>query len=242
LGRTILFWLDRFLMRLLSPVGAHPSSPRQTAIDVEDGDCFGPGTRIATARGPVPVETLHPGDRVSTLLGGDLTTVAWIGRRKVNCARHPEPTQVWPVRIVANTFGEGAPDVDLLLSPDHAVYADRVLIPIRLLVNGRSIRQELADRFTYYQIELVRHDVLLANGMPAESYLDTNGRARFANAGTVVTLHPDFSSRGAEIMGCAPLVRTGPVLDRVRRRLTAELARRGRHGRDRHPAETSWPV
>ncbi len=209
--------------------------------DAPDGDCFGPGTQIATARGLVSVEALHPGDRVCTLLGGDLTAVAWVGRRKVDCARHPEPTKVWPVRVAANTFGEGAPSHDLILSPDHAVYVDQVLIPIRLLVNGRTIRQELADRITYHQIELARHDVLLANGLAAESYLDTGGRARFSNAGTVVTLHPDFSARPLAPDGCARVVQSGPMLDRVRRRLAADLARRKRRGRDTAAPETSWP-
>ena len=135
----------------------------------------------------------------------------------MDCGRHPDPTKVWPIRISANTFGDGAPAIDLVLSPDHAVYVDHVLIPIRLLVNGRSIRQELADRISYHHIELARHDVLLATGMPAESYLEPGGRDRFANAGTVVTLHPDFSDRGPETHECAPLVHAGPVLDRVRR-------------------------
>jgi hypothetical protein len=218
------------------------SSPDATAsAKAADGDCFGPGTQIATARGAVPVEALHPGDRVCTLLGGDLTTVAWVGRRKVDCGRHPDPTKVWPIRISANTFGDGAPAIDLVLSPDHAVYVDHVLIPVRLLVNGRSIRQELADRITYHQIELARHDVLLANGMPAESYLETGGRDRFANAGTVVTLHPDFSGRGPEMHGCAPLVHTGPALDRVRRRLATQSARRKRHARDAFAPEMTSP-
>jgi hypothetical protein len=206
-----------------------------------DEDCFGPGTRIATVRGAVPVEGLHPGDQVCTLLGGDTTKVVWVGRRVVDCARHPEPAKVWPIRIAAHTFGEGVPSADLILSPDHALFVERVLIPVRLLVNGGSIRQELADKISYYQIELERHDVLFANAMPAESYLEAGGRSRFANAGSVVTLHPDFSAREPAPNGCAPVVQTGPVLDRVRRRLAAELARRKRRFRDVFSNETSWP-
>jgi len=221
--------------------GGNASSHRSTVSDTMDGDCFGPGTQIATARGTVSVEALHPGDRVCTLLGGDLTTVVWVGKRMVDCARHPEPTRVWPIRISANTFGEGAPVADLVVSPDHAIYVDQVLIPVRLLVNGRTIRQELADRITYYQIELARHDVLLANGLAAESYLEAGGRARFVNGGSVVTLHPDFSARGLESHGCAPLVQDGPVLDRVRRRLASDLARRKRRVHHGFVTETTLP-
>jgi T5SS/PEP-CTERM-associated repeat protein len=189
--------------------------------------CFAAGTGIATTRGLVPVESIRPGERVCTVLGGDTAEVIWVGQRSVDCARHPDPTKVWPVRVVAHAFGRGMPASDLVLSPDHAVYVDRVLIPIRLLVNGHTVRQELTDRVCYHHIELAQHDVLLANGMPAESYLDTGDRARFSNGG-VITLHPDFSARAWEMHGCAPLVQTGPILAAVRKRLAADVARRKR--------------
>ncbi len=192
--------------------------------------CFASGTGIATTRGLVPVQSIRPGDHVCTVLGGDTAEVIWVGRRAVDCARHPNPTKVWPVRVSAHAFGRGMPASDLVLSPDHAVYVDRVLIPIRLLVNGQSVRQELTDRVMYHHVELARHDVLLANGMPAESYLDTGDRSKFSNGGVIV-LHPDFSARAWEMQGCAPLVQTGPVLAAVRKRLAADVARRRRQTR-----------
>jgi collagen type I/II/III/V/XI/XXIV/XXVII alpha len=128
-----------------------------------------------------------------------------------------------------------------MLSPDHAIYVDRVLIPIRLLINGRTVRQELVDRISYHHIELARHDVLLANGMPAESYLDTGDRARFSNGGGVVALHPDFSARTWEMRGCAPLVQTGRVLTAVRKRLAAEVTRRARWVQQTNAPGTTRP-
>src|ERR1019366_10641252 len=59
--------------------------------------------------------------------------------------------------------------------------APGVLIPIRYLVNGRSIAQEARDEVTYWHVELARHDILLAEGLPAESYLDTGNRDAFAD-------------------------------------------------------------
>ena len=53
-----------------------------------------------------------------------------------------------------------------------------MLIPIKHLINGKTITQERADTVTYYHIELGEHDVLLADGMPAESYLENGDRAR----------------------------------------------------------------
>ncbi len=69
--------------------------------------CFAAGTGIATTRGLVPVELIHRGDRVCTVLDGDTAEVIWVGHRKVDCDRHPNPSRrfgrsVWqPMRSVA---------------------------------------------------------------------------------------------------------------------------------------------
>ena len=170
------------------------------------------------------------GDEVCVLFGGVPARVAWVGYRSVDCLHHPEPRLVWPVRIRQGTFGKGLPQRDLMLSPDHAVYADGVLIPVKYLINGTSIVQTPVDTVTYYHIELERHDVVFAEGLPTESYLDTGNRANFANGGEVMRLFPDFANHGLnapyvwEALGCARLVVTGAELARVRRK----IARRGR--------------
>jgi hypothetical protein len=207
-----------------------------TAIGDTRIACFAAGTWIATTRGHVAVETVHPGDRVCVAHNGNPEEVVWVGRRAVNCTRHPEPTWVWPVRIAADAFGAGMPSVDLFLSPNHAVFVDGVLIPVRLLVNGWTVRQELRDHIVYHHIELARHEVLLANGMPVESFLDTGDQARFSYQGGIVSLHPDFSARQSDVLACAPVVQSGPALKAVRKRLTADVARRNRLDR-----EVVWP-
>jgi hypothetical protein len=124
---------------------------------------------------------------------------------------------------IAGAFGGDLPRRHLLLSPDHAVFVDDVLIPVRCLINGTTITQVERKIVEYYHVELPRHDVLLAEGLAAESYLDAGDRGNFANGGTAVRLHADFASRVWEAQGCAPLVVSGAVLAAVRRR----LARRG---------------
>ena len=142
--------------------------------------CFAAGTRIATDCGEVPVEALTVGDQVLALLGNALAPVIWIGRRTVDCARHPKPAQAWPVRIRAGAFGRGRPRRDLFLSPNHAVYVGEVLIPVKRLINGTSIAQLPIDEVTYCHIELPRHDVVLAEGLPAESFLDMRDGSNYA--------------------------------------------------------------
>ncbi len=188
--------------------------------------CFREGTRIRTVRGDVAVEALRVGDRVITA-GPDAgeQKIVWVGHRIVDCAEHPKPALVWPVRILAGAFANGIPAEDLWLSPDHAVYVDNVLIPVKHLVNGRSVVQEPVDRVSYYHVETPRHDVLLAEGLACETYLDAGNRANFDNGGDVIRLHPDFAMRMWEASGCAPLQVTGPILAAVRERLRARAQR-----------------
>ena len=180
--------------------------------------CFATGTRIAAAAGDVPVEQLRAGDLVWTQ-AGRLAPVRWLGHRRIDCRRHPRPGQVLPVRIAADAFAPGVPARPLLLSPDHAVFLEGVLIPVRALLNGGSIAQLDEAEICYWHVQLDRHDILLAEGVPAESYLDTGNRAAFGNGGTVMQLHADFSRRLWDGDACAKLVVAGPLLDRVRARL-----------------------
>ena len=200
--------------------------------------CYAAGTRILTPRGEIAIERLHEGDLVLTV-SGRAQPIRWIGHRRVNFRRHPNRQRVLPVRIAANAFGHGSPKRDLLLSPDHAVLVEHVLIPIRHLLNGSTVAQIERDAITYYHIELPRHDVLLADGMPAESYLEAGARDAFANGGSVMQLHPDFAPPGDryamlwETSGYAPLVVAGERLATARRNLARQAALPDPVARDR---------
>jgi hypothetical protein len=186
--------------------------------------CFAEGTRILTDRGAMPVEALCIGERVRTASGA-LRPVVWIGRRAIDVRRHPRPQDVWPVRIRAHAFAEGQPARDLLLSPDHAVAVDGALVPVRYLRNGATIAQEPVDAVVYWHVELPSHEVLLAEGLPAESYLDTGNRAGFADG-----QGEDDAAAALRIWaerGCLRLLRDGPELHRLHARLRARARRLG---------------
>jgi hypothetical protein len=153
-----------------------------------------------------------------------MAPVKWMGHRRIDCSRHPEPHEVWPVRVAAGAFGVGLPRRDLWLSPDHAVYAHGVLIPVKHLINGMTIEQVPMEEVSYYHIELNQHDILHAEGVPAESYLDTGDRSKFTNGGGPIALHPNFSVRMWEAKGCAPRVVTGLALTSVRAGLLQRAA------------------
>ena len=87
-------------------------------------------------------------------------------------------------------------------------------------------RWSLAARCSTWHVELPRHDLILAEGLATESYLDTGNRPAFAG-GRCVELHPDFANGVWRREGCAPLLLRGPRLQAERRRL---LARAIAHG------------
>jgi hypothetical protein len=188
--------------------------------------CFRAGTKITTPTGEIAVESLAVGDKLR-VLGGENRTIQWIGHRLVNCRYHPNPEQVWPVRICRHAFGKDLPHTDLWLSPDHSIFVDDYLIPVKYLINGISIVQIHLEKVGYYHIEFDRHEIVFAEGLSCESYLDIGNRGNFINGGTVAAAFPDFSppSGGvAEIWegrGYAPLVVYGSALEAVRVRLLA---------------------
>lgn len=185
-------------------------------------NCFGPGTCIRTIRGDIPVEQLQVGDRVPTVVGGTAEPIRWIGRRQIDCATHPQPWLVQPVRVSRDAFTDGVPSRDLILSPEHAVHLDGVLIPVRCLVNDITVTQIAVDTITYYHVELQRHDVILAEGLAAETYLDTDDHAGFDNPAPDV---PSLSRMPAAAIwaehGCAALLDQGAIVEAARQRIAA---------------------
>ena len=196
-----------------SGFSAAVTSQTLTVTGVVAPPCYAEGTLIRTARGDVAVEALQIGD-VAICASGRTRPIVWIGHRHVTVAQHPQPETVWPVRIDAHAFGPGLPSRPLLVSPDHAIFAEGVLIAARDLVNGTNVRQMPVAQVTYWHVELDAHDILLAEGLPAESYLENGNRADFAG-GDVVTLHPMFAGSHGLSDICAPLVRQGAVLAKV---------------------------
>jgi hypothetical protein len=191
--------------------------------------CFAGGTRILTAKGEVAVEKLQAGDLVATLAGNGspMKPVLWVGRRQVVLAGHPNAEDLAPVRIRAGALAENVPHRDLVVSPDHCLFLDGALVPARLLVNGSSITVERGvAEVTWFHVELEGHDVLLAEGAAAESWLDCENRSWFENAAVAqLAVQGSLTATGTgwdATRACAPLVHGGEQLAAIR----AGIARR----------------
>jgi hypothetical protein len=221
------------------------------AFAIVNGDtiqavCYARGTMLRTPNGELPVEKLRSGKQVITLVDGQEVpkTVVWLGHRRINIARHSQREKVAPVRIRRDAVADGMPHRDLIVSPDHALFVDGKLICARQLANGSTIRQETDwTSVDYYHVELDEHAILLAEGLPAESYLNTGNQGFFANSGGPLVLHPDLTDESdyptREAGSCAPFVWDEANVRPVWQRLADRAAAVGLPGSQR--ATTTEP-
>ena len=147
--------------------------------------CYCAGTAILTAEGERAVESIAPGDLVITA-DGRAEPVLWVGHRSYAGRFLQRQPHLLPIRIRAGALGRRLPRRDLLVSPNHALLLDGVLVPAAALVDGHRITVEHAcTQADYIHLELVRHDIILAEGTPAETFLDDDSRSLFqATQGT----------------------------------------------------------
>ena len=145
--------------------------------------CFAKGTRIAVPGGERNVEDLAIGDTVVTH-DGETRDVLWIGRQSFDTTTGV-PEHLRPVRIQAGVFGDGLPHRDLVVTADHALLVDEVLVNASALVNGETIAfdtpRRIGPRLTVYHVETADHAIILAEGAPAETFVDIPGRRAFDN-------------------------------------------------------------
>ncbi len=185
--------------------------------------CYCQGTLILTDKGEVAVEELAIGQVVVTATGAN-RPIRWIGRRSYVGRFLAANPRVHPVRFQAGSLGGGLPRRDLLVSPEHAMFLDGVLVPAHLLTTGGTIvREHGLERVDYVHVELNAHDVLLAEGAASESFLDDDSRGAFHNASEFALLYPDAPGAGDF---CAPRVTEGYQLEAIRQRLAGADALR----------------
>ena len=98
-----------------------------------------------------------------------------------------------PVRFAAGSLGDGLPHTDLTVTSDHAMLVDGVLCHAGALVNGTTITRvplsELGESYTVYHVETEEHEIILANGAPAETFIDNVSRRVFDNYAEFETLY-----------------------------------------------------
>lgn len=179
-------------------VGSGAPLPSGHDFTVNDEDplpvCFLEGTLIATPTGERTVESLAPGDVILTA-DGQTCAVRWVGRQSI-VSIFAIPEAAYPIKVAVGALADNVPHRDLFVSPDHALVIDGTLVHAGALVNGTSVTRvaQPAARFTYFHIETENHAVILAQGAPAETFVDNVTRARFDNYAEFVALFGDEAS------------------------------------------------
>jgi len=125
--------------------------------------------------------------------GGNSVRILWVGRQVVDTRSGP-PERLLPVIIKAGALTENVPSHDLIVSKDHALFVDGILANAGALVNGTSIFRVPLDEFEdgiidYYHIETEKHELILANNTPAETFIDNVSRSSFDNYQEYVDLY-----------------------------------------------------
>jgi len=161
--------------------------------------CLLAGTRVTALRGEVCVDDIAIGDLIMTA-DGRTVPVRWVGVQTV-VSLFADPLRSLPIRITTGALGTGLPVRDLLVSPDHALMLEGLLVQAGALVNGTSIRRETAtpERFTYFHVELEDHSLILAEGTPVETFVDNVTRRRFDNYAEYEALYGETGAMIAEM-------------------------------------------
>ncbi len=142
--------------------------------------CFTPGTLIATPKGEIAVEDLKAGDRVITRDNG-IQQIRWTGRKDMGWHDLAANPHLKPVLIRQGSLGNGLPERDMMVSPNHrvlvandrtALYFDEheVLVSAKHLVASQGISSIDAAGASYIHFMFDRHEVVLSNGAWTESF------------------------------------------------------------------------
>ncbi len=160
--------------------------------------CFYQGTQITLANGQtISVEDLKIGDLIHTHKGP--LPLKWLARRKViKSIRQQFPHQL-PVVIESGALGVNMPSTDLMVSQGHTILVDGHLICAALLENEincyRARCEDLPDEYYYVHLEFQDEEVLLlSNGAPTASYVNTQTRMMFDNYQDYIDLYGDLNA------------------------------------------------
>lgn len=151
-------------------------------VDYAEFACFTTGARVATPRGPCPIERLRPGDCVLTRDHG-AQPVKWIGMRKVAATGAMAPIRFAPGVMGATRAHLVSPQHRMLLCGAGAELLTgepEIFVPAHHLVNGTTVSRREGGQVTYVHLALDRHEVLCVDGVWSES-LFVSGDAPYAS-------------------------------------------------------------
>jgi hypothetical protein len=181
--------------------------------------CFGEGTMIDTCDGPRAVETLEAGARIA-VADGEYATLRLNLKSEVDQVQMSAQENLRPVRICAGALGIGLPKRDLLVSRQHRMQVsspiaarmfdapDVLVAAIRLTDLPGIFVEDRVEALNYYHLVFDRHQVVYAEGAPAESFY--TGREAIAALdpdarGEILMLFPKLARKAVAMKPAMPI-------------------------------------
>jgi hypothetical protein len=164
--------------RIFTQVGSISLVSTRIIAPTPVASCFNKRTFLLTEHGYRAVETLEVGDSIQTF--GDITksTVTLREPSLKKCISIEKYYVAFPdesnglICFKSGSLGEGLPEEDLYVSPEHGMINDGCLVGAKTFVNGDTIFQDLTKKnIEYFHVEVESHSCLKANGVLAESFL-----------------------------------------------------------------------
>lgn len=159
--------------------------------------CFASGTRIETPSGEVTIDDLKVGDVVQTLDDGP-QELQWIG----TCTVRADGAFA-PICITKGSMGN---HTDLFVSPQHRILLSgpscdlhfgtpELFCAAKNLCDGVSVYRAARPYITYFHLMFSKHQVINANGTPAESFFvgDYVSEAHQGTYNELISLFPELS-------------------------------------------------
>lgn len=142
--------------------------------------CFTPGTLIATPKGERRIESLQVGDRIITRDNG-IQEIQWLGHRGMLGTELRRNPHLRPVLISAGALGNGLPERDMMVSPNHRVLVSNdktalyfeeseVLVAAKHLTGLKGVGVTDVSHTTYIHLMFTQHEIILSDGAWTESF------------------------------------------------------------------------
>jgi Ca2+-binding RTX toxin-like protein len=174
-------------------------------FDQTNVTCFTSGTLIETAKGPVAVEDLVPGDLVVTRDHG-VQPLRWVGQRAVSIAELMLAPNLAPILIRAEALGQGYPSRDVTVSPQHRILVEdgraemlfghaEVLVAAHHLDNGNSVTRVWSGDVLYVHLLFDQHEMVQTSGLWSESFQPATrmvNQMDAAQRAEIIALFPDL--------------------------------------------------
>ena len=203
-------------------------------VQINAAVCFVRGTLINTITGERPIEELKQDDLVLTMDNG-YQPIRWIGNRTLDSGELAKNPNLKPIRIRAGALGAGFPAIDLMVSPQHrimlrSVVAQRMFDSYEILVAAKKLLildgVEIVDDASsvdYFHLLFDDHQIVFANGSPAESLFNGTEALRSLSLEAreeIAAIFPDFFTEVTSFMPARPILGKGQRVQKLLERLS----------------------